>query len=79
MGDNSGATSTAADDLLLKQFFAEVSEVERENEVSRFFYFFFLRIFRFWFMVEKKYFNCYQLGLSFVLWFMNFLKYMKLG
>ncbi|KAL2536020.1 Glycosyl hydrolase family protein [Forsythia ovata] len=35
MGDNSGATSTAADDLLLKQFFAEVSEVERDNEVNR--------------------------------------------
>ncbi|KAK4441344.1 DnaJsubfamily C member 8 [Sesamum alatum] len=36
MGDNSGTTSsTADDDQLLKQFFAEVSEVERDNEVSR--------------------------------------------
>ncbi|XP_022872226.1 J domain-containing protein spf31-like [Olea europaea var. sylvestris] len=35
MGDNSGANYTAADDLLLKQFFAEVSEVERDNEVNR--------------------------------------------
>lgn len=37
MGDN-GATPTTAtidEDLLLKQFFAEVSEVERDNEVSR--------------------------------------------
>ncbi|KAL0418372.1 UNVERIFIED_CONTAM: DnaJsubfamily C member 8 [Sesamum radiatum] len=36
MGDNSGITSsTADDDHLLKQFFAEVSEVERDNEVNR--------------------------------------------
>ncbi|KAG6415207.1 hypothetical protein SASPL_122612 [Salvia splendens] len=36
MGDVSRATSSAADDdLLLKEFFAEVSEVERDNEVSR--------------------------------------------
>ncbi|KAL8483461.1 hypothetical protein ACS0TY_026229 [Phlomoides rotata] len=42
MGDISGTTSssaaapsTAEDDLLLKQFFAEVSEVERDNEVTR--------------------------------------------
>ncbi|XP_012858795.1 PREDICTED: J domain-containing protein spf31-like [Erythranthe guttata] len=44
MGDNSGTTSsanrpaaaTSADeDLLLKNFFAEVSEVERDNEVNR--------------------------------------------
>ncbi|KAL1544024.1 J domain-containing protein spf31-like [Salvia divinorum] len=43
MGDVSEATSSAAaaaasainDDLLLKKFFAEVSEVERDNEVSR--------------------------------------------
>ncbi|XP_057782061.1 J domain-containing protein spf31 [Salvia miltiorrhiza] len=43
MGDFSEATSSAAaaaasaanDDLLLKKFFAEVSEVERDNEVSR--------------------------------------------
>ncbi|CAI9781379.1 unnamed protein product [Fraxinus pennsylvanica] len=35
MGDNSRANSTAADDLLLKQFFAEVGEVERDNEVNR--------------------------------------------
>lgn len=32
MGDNSSNT----DDLLLKQFFTEVSEVERDNEVNRF-------------------------------------------
>lgn len=39
MGDVSGATSSATaanDDLLLKKFFAEVSEVERDNEVNRF-------------------------------------------
>ncbi|KAL0460842.1 UNVERIFIED_CONTAM: DnaJsubfamily C member 8 [Sesamum latifolium] len=36
MGDNSGTTSsTRDDDHLLKQFFAEVSEVERDNEVNR--------------------------------------------
>ncbi|KAL2240027.1 UNVERIFIED_CONTAM: J domain-containing protein spf31 [Sesamum indicum] len=40
MGDNSGTTSstaasTADEDYLLKQFFAEVSEVERDNEVNR--------------------------------------------
>ncbi|KAL7084750.1 hypothetical protein ACP275_14G240200 [Erythranthe tilingii] len=44
MGDNSGTTSsanrpaaatTADEDLLLKKFFAEVSEVERDNEVNR--------------------------------------------
>ncbi|KAL6563700.1 hypothetical protein OROGR_002659 [Orobanche gracilis] len=38
MGDISGTTSsatTADDDLLLKKFFAEVSEVERDNEVNR--------------------------------------------
>ncbi|PIN00636.1 putative molecular chaperone (DnaJ superfamily) [Handroanthus impetiginosus] len=44
MGDNRGITSSASaaavaspaeDDLLLKQFFAEVSEVERDNEVNR--------------------------------------------
>ncbi|KAL6499708.1 hypothetical protein OROGR_027618 [Orobanche gracilis] len=37
MGDISGTTSsatTADDDLLLKKFFAEVSEVERDNEVN---------------------------------------------
>ncbi|KAL3850249.1 hypothetical protein ACJIZ3_012131 [Penstemon smallii] len=35
MGDNSGATASANDDLLLKKFFAEVGEVERDNEVNR--------------------------------------------
>ncbi|CAA0824340.1 Chaperone DnaJ-domain superfamily protein [Striga hermonthica] len=40
MGDISGTTSSATgtavdDDLLLKKFFAEVSEVERDNEVTR--------------------------------------------
>ncbi|XP_047966882.1 J domain-containing protein spf31 [Salvia hispanica] len=36
MGDVSRATSSAAgDDLLLKEFFSEVSEVERDNEVNR--------------------------------------------
>lgn len=54
MGDNSGATYTAADDLLLKQFFAEVSEVERDNEVNRF-YFFYLRVYRYGFMMVKKF------------------------
>lgn len=44
MGDNSGANYTAADDLLLKQFFAEVSEVERDNEVNRFYFFLFTRL-----------------------------------
>ena len=34
MGDAS--SSTTDDDLLLKNFFAEVSEVERDNEVHRF-------------------------------------------
>jgi DnaJ family protein C protein 8 len=29
-------STTADDDLLLKNFFAEVSEVERDNEVLRF-------------------------------------------
>ncbi|CAN1171152.1 J domain-containing protein spf31 [Linum perenne] len=37
MGEASGTTAkaAAADDLLLKSFFAEVSEVERDNEVLR--------------------------------------------
>lgn len=34
MGDTSASTA-ADDDLLLKSFFAEVSEVERDNEVLR--------------------------------------------
>ena len=34
MGDTNHA-STVDDDLLLKNFFAEVSEVERDNEVLR--------------------------------------------
>nr|GMD64858.1 J domain-containing protein spf31-like [Ipomoea batatas] len=43
MGDNGAATTatprpitSAEEDALLKQFFAEVSEVERDNEVNRF-------------------------------------------
>lgn len=38
MGDNAATPTTSAvdNDLLLKQFFAEVSEVERDNEVARF-------------------------------------------
>lgn len=43
MGDNSATTTApspaktaAVEDALLKQFFAEVSEVERDNEVNRF-------------------------------------------
>ncbi|XP_019242466.1 PREDICTED: J domain-containing protein spf31-like [Nicotiana attenuata] len=42
MGDNSATTTApspaktaAVEDALLKQFFAEVSEVERDNEVNR--------------------------------------------
>ncbi|XP_022961276.1 dnaJ homolog subfamily C member 8-like isoform X2 [Cucurbita moschata] len=35
MGDPNKSTSTAEEDLLLKTFFAEVSEVERDNEVIR--------------------------------------------
>ncbi|CAK7332045.1 unnamed protein product [Dovyalis caffra] len=35
MGDASSTTTTAYDDMLLKSFFAEVSEVERDNEVAR--------------------------------------------
>ncbi|CAA0841354.1 Chaperone DnaJ-domain superfamily protein [Striga hermonthica] len=35
MGDIRGRTSSVDDDLLLKKFFAEVSEVERDNEVNR--------------------------------------------
>jgi DnaJ family protein C protein 8 len=34
MGDTR-SSATAYDDLLLKSFFAEVSEVERDNEVAR--------------------------------------------
>lgn len=37
MGDINHA-ATVSDDLLLKNFFAEVSEVERDNEVLRYFY-----------------------------------------
>jgi DnaJ family protein C protein 8 len=33
MGEAS--STTAYDDMLLKSFFAEVSEVERDNEVTR--------------------------------------------
>lgn len=36
MGDINHA-ATVNDDLLLKNFFAEVSEVERDNEVLRYF------------------------------------------
>lgn len=36
MGDINQA-ATVNDDLLLKNFFAEVSEVERDNEVLRYF------------------------------------------
>ncbi|CAK9327916.1 unnamed protein product [Citrullus colocynthis] len=35
MGEANKSTSTAEEDLLLKSFFAEVSEVERDNEVAR--------------------------------------------
>ena len=35
MGEANKSTSTAEEDLLLKSFFAEVSEVERDNEVIR--------------------------------------------
>ena len=35
MGEANKSTSTAEEDLLLKTFFAEVSEVERDNEVIR--------------------------------------------
>ncbi|GER39577.1 chaperone DnaJ-domain superfamily protein [Striga asiatica] len=35
MGEIRGSTSSVDDDLLLKKFFAEVSEVERDNEVNR--------------------------------------------
>jgi DnaJ family protein C protein 8 len=37
MGESNPATNIG-DDLLLKNFFAEVSEVERDNEVLRYLY-----------------------------------------
>lgn len=36
MGETNAAATTVDDDLLLKNFFAEVSEVERDNEVLRY-------------------------------------------
>lgn len=39
MGDAATASLTTDEDLLLKEFFAEVSEVERDNEVIRYFFF----------------------------------------
>lgn len=61
--------ATTDDDLLLKNFFAEVSEVERENEVLRFslsfqslFYFLFICCRESYIFIHRLYIYIYMIG-----------------